>query len=249
MGNKEGKIMGNKKAFTMAEVLITLGIIGIVAAMTLPTLIGNYQKKQTATQLKKFYSIMQQAIKLSELKNGEIKYWDLEIGGNDHTEIFADTYITPYLKIIKKYMPEDFPENIHYTCLNGRNCDSYGQVKNNNPKLVLIDGTMILATDFMNGKDENNNPIPAINLIVDINGFKKPNQYGKDVFAFTIQSDVGFAPAGVGYTSAMQGSSGYDRDWFKNGGNERGCNRQQNGFFCAGLIMIDNWEIKDDYPW
>lgn len=50
------------RAFTMAEVLITLGIIGIVAAMTLPSLIGNYQKKQTAIQLKKFYSIMQQAI-------------------------------------------------------------------------------------------------------------------------------------------------------------------------------------------
>ena len=42
-----------KKAFTMAEVLITLGIIGIVAAMTLPSLVGNYQKKQTAMQLKK----------------------------------------------------------------------------------------------------------------------------------------------------------------------------------------------------
>ena len=51
-----------KKAFTLAEVLITLGIIGVVAAMTLPTLVGEYQKKQTATQLKKFYSIMQQAI-------------------------------------------------------------------------------------------------------------------------------------------------------------------------------------------
>ena len=44
-----------KKAFTLAEVLITLGIIGIVAAMTLPTLIGKYQKKQTVTQLKKAY--------------------------------------------------------------------------------------------------------------------------------------------------------------------------------------------------
>lgn len=43
-----------KKAFTLAEVLITLGIIGVVAAMTLPTLVGEYQKKQTATQLKKF---------------------------------------------------------------------------------------------------------------------------------------------------------------------------------------------------
>ena len=49
-----------KKAFTLAEVLITLGIIGIVAAMTLPTLIGKYQKKQTVTQLKKSYTEISQ---------------------------------------------------------------------------------------------------------------------------------------------------------------------------------------------
>ena len=38
------------KAFTLAEILITLGIIGVVAAMTIPTLITNYQKKQTVTK-------------------------------------------------------------------------------------------------------------------------------------------------------------------------------------------------------
>lgn len=238
------------RAFTMAEVLITLGIIGIVAAMTLPSLIGNYQKKQTAIQLKKFYSIMQQAIATSELQNGEVKYWNFKIGGNKNTEIFANTYLTPYLKIIKTYMPEDFPADIHYKCVNGKNCDSYGEVKNNNPKLVLADGNMILATDYFEAKDINNNTISAINIIVDINGFKKPNQYGRDVFAFSIQPDFGFVPAGVGYTSAMQGAQqAYSRDWFLTGGQERGCNRKQNGFYCAGLIMTDGWEIKDDYPW
>lgn len=49
-----------KKAFTLAEVLITLGIIGIVAAMTLPALIGKYQKNQTLTQLKKAYTEISQ---------------------------------------------------------------------------------------------------------------------------------------------------------------------------------------------
>ena len=40
-----------KKGFTLAEVLITLGIIGVVAALTLPSLITNYRKKQTVAQL------------------------------------------------------------------------------------------------------------------------------------------------------------------------------------------------------
>ena len=41
-----------KSAFTLAEVLITLGIIGVVAALTIPSIVADYRNKQTATQLK-----------------------------------------------------------------------------------------------------------------------------------------------------------------------------------------------------
>ena len=51
-----------KKAFTLAEVLITLGIIGVVAAMTLPTLVNNTEKKELDAQLTKSYSVLQNAI-------------------------------------------------------------------------------------------------------------------------------------------------------------------------------------------
>ena len=64
-----------RRGFTMAEVLITLGIIGIIAAMTFPSIIENHQKIVTANKLKKFYTIMQQAILLEEAKNEDIKYW------------------------------------------------------------------------------------------------------------------------------------------------------------------------------
>ena len=56
-------------AFTLAEVLITLGIIGIIAAMTFPIMITKYQKQVTVERLKKFYSVMQNAIRLSEYDN------------------------------------------------------------------------------------------------------------------------------------------------------------------------------------
>ena len=56
-------------AFTLAEVLITLGIIGVVAAMTLPSLIANYKEKQTIIALKKFYTTLGQAVARSQVDN------------------------------------------------------------------------------------------------------------------------------------------------------------------------------------
>ncbi|PWL80398.1 hypothetical protein DBY21_01910 [Candidatus Gastranaerophilales bacterium] len=58
--------------FTLAEVLITLGIIGIVAAMTLPSVIGKYQKKVTVERLKKVYTSLSQALIYSVKDNDEI---------------------------------------------------------------------------------------------------------------------------------------------------------------------------------
>ena len=68
---KGGKM---KKAFTLAEVLITLGILGVVMALTLPTLMGEYRKKTIEARLKKFYSASNQAIQQSEVKNGPKEY-------------------------------------------------------------------------------------------------------------------------------------------------------------------------------
>ena len=56
-----------KKAFTLAEVLITLGIIGVVAALTMPALIANYKKQQTIVQLKKAYTTLAQGFKLAQV--------------------------------------------------------------------------------------------------------------------------------------------------------------------------------------
>ena len=65
-----------KKAFTLAEVLITLAIIGVVAAMTIPTLISSYNKKVVETKLLRVYSVMNNAIKMSTIDNGETVNWE-----------------------------------------------------------------------------------------------------------------------------------------------------------------------------
>ena len=59
------------KGFTLAEVLITLTVIGVVAALTLPTVISHHNKKVVETKLAKFYSTMNEAIQRSIIDNGE----------------------------------------------------------------------------------------------------------------------------------------------------------------------------------
>ena len=110
-----------KSAFTLAEVLITLGIIGVVASMTLPTLVNKYQKQETVARLSAAYSLVSQAIKRSEVDNEALDYWNFELD----SQTFSDKYIKPYFQVIASYKAEDVPKNVHNYCMNGTNCDSY----------------------------------------------------------------------------------------------------------------------------
>ena len=95
------------KGFTLAEVLITLGVIGVVAALTMPTLIKKYTNHVVETRLKAFYSQFNEAIKLAEAEYGDKKDWYFEIGenlGNYDIDVLDEwfmKYIGKNLKIIK----------------------------------------------------------------------------------------------------------------------------------------------------
>ena len=86
-----------KLAFTLAEVLITLGVIGVVAAITIPTLVQNHRNHIVETKLKQTYSLVNQALTMSEAINGEKENWVNEL----NTKEGIEKYITPYLKTIK----------------------------------------------------------------------------------------------------------------------------------------------------
>ena len=81
--NKNLQPTKNKRAFTLAEVLITLGIIGVVAAMTIPTLMQKYYEKQTVTKVIEIQSIVSQALKLVEEDYDTPENWGLSAGYYD----------------------------------------------------------------------------------------------------------------------------------------------------------------------
>ena len=90
-------------AFTLAEVLITLGIIGVVAALTLPALINNYEKSVVETRMQKFYTNINAALKLSIVENGDMVDWTFpqDYYDADGSEKFFNTYLKNNLQYLK----------------------------------------------------------------------------------------------------------------------------------------------------
>ena len=92
-----------KTAFTLAEVLITLGIIGVVAALTLPALINNYEKSIVETRMQKFYTNINAALKLSIVENGDMVDWAFPQNyyDADGSEKFFNMYLKNNLQYLK----------------------------------------------------------------------------------------------------------------------------------------------------
>ena len=214
--------------FTLAEVLITLGIIGVVAAMTIPTLVKEYQKTQMVSQLKKTYTCLAQAVKLSEMDNGNNSTWDWGTNG-DATSIRQsfDTLWATYLKVSNYctsnsdcgYSPADMLASIQK---DGINQFALTGASSRTP-VKLQDGTTIIV--FNNSNKQ---------IIADVNGGKGPNIYGKDVFFFVLDTDKGLMPQGYNSSTATINTS---------------CSLSNHGQYCAAKIMIDGWEIRSNYPW
>lgn len=82
----------NMFAFTLAEVLVTLGIIGVVAAITMPTLVANNREKQLITALKKNNALIEQSLYMVQSKYGY----------TDYAEMFAITQLKSYITNLPK---------------------------------------------------------------------------------------------------------------------------------------------------
>lgn len=208
-------------AFTLAEVLITLGVIGVVSAVTMPTLIQNYQKQVTINRLKADYNLLVLALKRAEADYGPIQEWNINY---QNVGNFTETYLLPYIKTVKK----DYVTPKH-KYLNGNKSD-FGQEKENSKTYALANGSEI----FIFG----DNYWHVIFIALDINGAKNPNTFGKDTFYFQINKKFLIVPNGNTKTRERMIS-----------GENSGCNIAEGGNYCAALIMLDGWKISDDYPW
>lgn len=177
------------QAFTLAEVLITLGVIGIIAAMTIPALIGNSNEKVTVSQLKKSYSTLSQAVTMAVQENGTVDTWNIGNYGDTGKALNILTNLKPYLKITKTCtgaVSNGCNPNNSYTLSNGVYAWNWTNVQY---RAELGDGTYLYV---LNGTTDCTSTFGSTDTLkqgcgymyVDINGDKLPNTIGRDIFLF-----------------------------------------------------------------
>ena len=225
----------NKKGFTLAETLITLGIIGIVAALVMPAQITKYQKNTTVEKLKKVMSELNQAMKISQTANGDYSEWT-KPDSNFTYDDFNNQYLIPYMKVSKicsTYSSCGYKAPYPWKYTNNTTLYPYLLVDEDSHPFRLSDGTLIKFYS------RNINQTRELMFFIDLNGALGPNRFGRDVFNFEI-NDKGYLtsyPAAHGSRNNLNSIKEY-------------CAPNSNvGTYCARKIEYDGWKIKDDYPW
>lgn len=179
----------------MSEVLITLGIIGIVAALTLPSLIQKQTEKATVTKLKKAYSVLQQAHQRIVQEDGTPDYWDYD---EDSTLGYSSTAATKFAKYIK-VGKNCIGQNSTYAfnnCVSSSNLYYTGAFQSFKGVDDISYVFRITGKSCTNKQGKNKALQSVCGFIyVDVNAFKRPNTIGKDIFGFYLTKE-GVFPIG-----------------------------------------------------
>ena len=178
--------MNKKNAFTLAEVLITLSIIGVISALTVPTLVNDYQRKTNVIQLRKVVNDIYNAADMLITEEGKSKF-SATTGYNN-----LDEFATKRLKVLKTCSSTNTNEcfaSENYTPIDGGTGETFSCAGNS---YILASSSAICMTKDTNG---------SILVNIDINGAEGPNIGGRDMFVFYIRKDGETSPCSSGTCS------------------------------------------------
>ena len=190
-----------ESGFTLVEILLAIGILGVTAAITIPALIQHTNRKDWMTALKKSYTILSEGFKQTEALNGKIASWE--------EEEFYSNFIEGF-KVSKSCEGSSCLPNEVYLNESGftapENSKSYVLADGQAISLSLTDTNCATAVGSLEGI--------CGNVFIDVNGEKGPNTMGKDFFGFYVTKE-GIIPYGSKKIDVIQ--SGYK--WVANGCN------------------------------
>ena len=219
-----GNSVAPKPAFTLAEVLVTLGIIGVVSAMTVPSLMQNHQRKTYVTQLHKVYNEFSQAFIRFQTDKNALNLKEAGFSSQDD----VNSFIKSYFKVVKECdsMDDCFAEE--YRKINGNvTLDWEANIKS----FVLANGASIRPAYSYAGNK-------ILNIAVDINGLKGPNIVGRDLFWLYVYTNglIDDAPPDAAANAPLTKEQ---RDEAYNSK----CLPGTSSDGCFGKILNDNWEM------
>lgn len=217
-----------KKGFTLAEVLITIGIIGVVAAMTMPVLIAAHRKHIVVTKLEKVYSVFNQAVRTSIVEHGDVTEWVIDCGNSNDVKCTTEEALEWFNEYIGKYL--------QITDITKRD-DNTGFYVFLNDGTILDIANFIYDINFYLNKKAIDNPKQGINSfyfrfqpVLDPNLDKDKNKY-------SVKST--FEPYAWNWDGTREGlfTAAYNY----------GCGQSVSSY-CAKLIQYEGWSIPKDYP-
>lgn len=219
---KSCKKLNFSDGFTLAEVLITLVIIGVIAAMTIPTLMKNTEKQELVSGLKKANSTLQQAM-INISRNNDAAVGDYSF----LREVDLIDEMVKVLNVVKlctdtaDCFGSDY--NSQYKLLKGSGLSNMGNGKG----FISSDGMIYVYVPQTNttfnanhGQSAEDTPNILGYIMVDVNGPKLPNTWGYDLFLFDLVSNKGMLPGGS--------------DNFSN------CVKTSMGVSCAARVLKEN---------
>ena len=219
--------MKKNKAFSLAEVLITLGIIGVITSITIPNFISKYNKMVTENRLKTAYSQLSKVLQ-TVYNNNDLRFAPEELYSNKYNNGFSYELSRD---IFQKYFEPCFKEVIPLNKGERKVCNYKGEN----------------STGICMAIDKNTGSMP-FQIITDTSKFKKLIA-GKNVFGFRVSRNIFESNYNINLTYSANADNA-NTEQAKNACISKNVftNGTDREFYCSVLIIKNNWIIPEDYP-
>ncbi len=233
--------------FSLAELLIAVAIIGVIAALTIPGVIANYQRKALLTQLQKSYVELQESLLILKTENYQKGLYGSSLNKKSSTSIrnSAGKFLLGYYKITQDCETDTQPcfaskyADLSTMTYSDYSCEGYSVVVAGGAAICIVPASITEeeVSDGTGATTTKETKNPAV-VYIDVNGSKEPNIGGRDMFTFNIYEDFTIDevdPASTDLSSIeTERNNLYDEN----------CLTSSIGKGCFAKILNDDWEMN-----
>ena len=233
--------------FSLAELLIAVAIIGVIAALTIPGVIANYQRKALLTQLQKNYVELQESLLILKTENYQKGLYGSSLNKKSSTSIrnSAGKFLLGYYKITQDCETDTQPcfaskyADLSTMTYSDYSCEGYSVVVAGGAAICIVPASITEeeVSDGTGATTTKETKNPAV-VYLDVYGSKEHNIGCRDMFTFNIYEDFTIDevdPASTDLSSIeTERNNLYDEN----------CLTSSIGKGCFAKILNDDWEMN-----